>query len=1328
MERDLVQILSVFGYAPKTDLIRALSSLGHRSAKRVLRNEDVNPSLETLESRGFLSDESSFALKPVFIHSAAISATDRIETLAEIARRIRPRDTEDRELRLALYSGNYAEAERLASPGKLTELNHPFDPEWVGRFPRSLQGRVLLDVLDSSATQLISANKAFEMLEGLGELSDDEHSLYVEQLMLRGRICDARKINASRVSYQAKVNEGWLELLSGRASAAIAAFEAALAGSPKQGRFAHFLPQRAGVFFLLALVARGAPGDFDRAELLVRAAQKGPWATEASTIKELIETLREQHTFELFISQGARLEGPLRIYVNALALAWSDRRTSKEGTSNLLNLALSAEAAGYHWFASELAAILRHFGSKEPQIRGMLVQDANPIVGQLQTPEKWSQVFDALIALTLPKSTKAPANVPKPPEQNQRLIWIAKATYGHVDLRPVEQVRQKGQWSKGRPVALKRLYEDSASMPWLSAADRAAVRTIERNVTIERGRYENVSYRLDDVKSLIALAGEPNVFVEQGGALVPAQTRAGAPRLRLGRASGKNRLVFDPAPRAADELERVTNPAPGVFEIVSFEPRHYAIAQLLGPKGLIVPPAAEGRLPAVLSALSKLVAIETDVVVAESPERTVVADSRPHVLIRPLGAGLSAEIVVRPLGAEGPAVRPGEGGKTLVAQISGQAVSTNRELSKELELARATLAGAPTLAGFQFQAGSWRFSIADTELALEALTELRSIEVGTIEWPEGEILLASHEVGIESLEVKIRGDAEFELGGSLLTPELGALELGTLLDYLEASPGRFLRVQGNDRFFTLTRDLKARLDELRLLRSGPNRIAFHPLAASYVQELVGGAQIEASVAYRQAVQRLVAEDLEELPTTFHAQLRSYQSDGYRWLARLSRFELGGCLADEMGLGKTVQTLALLVLRAPLGPSLVVTPTSIVSQWVDELARFAPTLRARKFTGDRRDAALDDLRPFDVVITSYAILQLEADRLAALSFEVAILDEAQLIKNAQTLRAKAAFRLVAKARFATTGTPIENRLGELHSLFRFLNPGFLGTEKTFEARFAGPIEREKNAQVRDQLRRLISPFVLRRTKSQVLPELPARTEVTLRVDLGIEELALYEALREKTLEGLASDASRNQRILLLAAITRLRRAASNSKMVLPDSTAPSAKLEALEELLDELLEGGHKALIFSQFVDHLSLIRAMIERRGVGYQYLDGATSGARRETAIEEFQAGKSSVFLISLKAGGFGLNLTAADTVIHMDPWWNPATEDQASDRAHRIGQSRPVTIYRIVANGTIEEKILELHHRKRELAASLLESSETAGQLSEVELLDLIKASSKE
>jgi SNF2 family DNA or RNA helicase len=327
---------------------------------------------------------------------------------------------------------------------------------------------------------------------------------------------------------------------------------------------------------------------------------------------------------------------------------------------------------------------------------------------------------------------------------------------------------------------------------------------------------------------------------------------------------------------------------------------------------------------------------------------------------------------------------------------------------------------------------------------------------------------------------------------------------------------------------------------------------------------------------------------------------------------------------------------------------------------------------------------------------------------------------------QTKRSKAAMELKAEFRLITTGTPVENHLGELWTLFHFLNPGLLGSFKRFNENFAGPIERDQDTEARNRLRKLIRPFILRRLKNDVLQELPPKTEINLEVEMSGDELVLYEAQRIKALETISShdeEGAGQQHLRILAEIMKLRRLCCNPALVLPDCNIASSKLKVFADTLEELLSNKHKALIFSQFVDHLKIIRQHLDSKGISYQYLDGSTPIKKRKDRINRFQNGEGDVFLISLKAGGAGLNLTAADYVIHMDPWWNPAVEDQASDRAHRIGQDRPVTVYRLVVKDSIEEQIVALHKEKRALADSLLEGTDSAGKVSAKELLGLLR-----
>jgi len=461
-----------------------------------------------------------------------------------------------------------------------------------------------------------------------------------------------------------------------------------------------------------------------------------------------------------------------------------------------------------------------------------------------------------------------------------------------------------------------------------------------------------------------------------------------------------------------------------------------------------------------------------------------------------------------------------------------------------------------------------------------------------------------------------------------------------------------------------------------------------------------------------------------LPPGLEAELRPYQAEGYRWMARLAQAGFGACLADDMGLGKTLEALALLLARGGQGPALVVAPTSVCANWELEAARFAPGLRVLSLAGGDRAALLDQAGPMDLVIASYALLHLEGERLQRIPWATVVLDEAQNIKNAFTKRSQSAMALKADFRLVLSGTPMENHLGELWNIFRFLNPGLLGSLEQFQRRYQVPVERDQDPEALRRLKRLTGPFLLRRTKAQVLEELPPRTEITLELEPGKAEAAFLEAMRIRSLEQLdQAVAGEGQAMLVLAAITKLRRACCSPELAHPGIGIPGSKLEAFLELVAEIRDNGHRALVFSQFVDHLALLRTSLNRLGIPYHYLDGSTPAKERARAVAAFQQGDRALFLISLKAGGTGLNLTGADYVIHMDPWWNPAVEDQASDRAHRIGQTRPVTIYRLVLKGTIEQKIVSLHAQKRQLADRLLEATGAAIRLDAAGLLELLR-----
>ena len=459
------------------------------------------------------------------------------------------------------------------------------------------------------------------------------------------------------------------------------------------------------------------------------------------------------------------------------------------------------------------------------------------------------------------------------------------------------------------------------------------------------------------------------------------------------------------------------------------------------------------------------------------------------------------------------------------------------------------------------------------------------------------------------------------------------------------------------------------------------------------------------------------------------ELRPYQKHGFDWLHFLKEYKFGGVLADDMGLGKTIQVLAYLQsvqehraepfggaqdkLRDPTGErsrsaaSLLVVPKSLIANWQREAEKFTPGLRFLEYMGTLRNKDTSIFNDYDVVLTSYGTMLRDIEILLEYKFSHIILDESQAIKNPLAKSAKAARLLQGEHRLVMTGTPVENSTFELWSQFAFLNPGLLGNMDYFKREFANPIESSGDEESAALLRKLIYPFILRRTKEQVAPELPPRSERTIYTDMAASQKKIYNQTRERyraELLGLIeSEGINDARFKILEGLLRLRQIAIHPALVEKNYKGEAPKFELLLETLETLQAEKHKALIFSQFVETLKLIRSELDERGINYVYLDGQTPN--RQARVNTFQNDPFiSFFLISLKAGGVGLNLTAADYVIHLDPWWNPAVEMQASDRAHRIGQEKPVFIYKIIARDTVEEKILQLQERKRALVKSII------------------------
>lgn len=603
---------------------------------------------------------------------------------------------------------------------------------------------------------------------------------------------------------------------------------------------------------------------------------------------------------------------------------------------------------------------------------------------------------------------------------------------------------------------------------------------------------------------------------------------------------------------------------------------------------------------------------------------------------------------------------------------------------------------------------------------LQALEHLRVDVVG--EAPEYRELTEAPKLTVTTVESE-RTDW-FDLG-VVVTVEGKKVPFGPLFSALSHGRKKLLLIDGS--YLSLDQPVFAPLREL-LEEAGTldewegGELPIHRTQTSLWAEFEDLAdESAAAVSWRETVAGLNApEGIEPIPQPegFAIELRPYQLEGFRWLAFLHRHGLGGILADDMGLGKTAQTLALVTHAKSLpdaspAPFLVVAPTSVVSNWEREAARFAPGLRVATVTATQAASRrrLEQVTAgADLVVTSYAILRLDAEAFAELDWSGLVLDEAQFVKNGNSKANQAARDIRAPFRLAVTGTPVENNLMELWALLRIVAPGLFPSGRAFAERYRRPIEIDRNGERLAALRRRIRPLVLRRTKELVAPELPEKQEQVLQVALDPVHRRIYDTFlqreRQKLL-GLIDDLDRN-RFTVFRSLTLLRMLSLHAALIDSEQYAdiPSAKLDALFDQLDEVIAEGHRALVFSQFTSFLELAAARLDAAGVPYAYLDGATR--RRSEVIDRFRTGDAPVFLISLKAGGFGLNLTEADYVFLLDPWWNPASEAQAVDRAHRIGQSKTVMVYRMVAEGTIEEKVMALKAKKAALVSSLMDDDE--------------------
>lgn len=1013
-----------------------------------------------------------------------------------------------------------------------------------------------------------------------------------------------------------------------------------------------------------------------------------------------------------------------------------------DALQGLQNLIRTAHAGGYNWLVFELLTVLNAYQSNHEQLaedisilyksqplevrkKSLGVQSLTQLVTTMQA---WEHSLRELEQLTLTrKKSKANATV-NTDQPTKRLVWQLSESYGgSVNVAPLEQSLGKdGKWTSGRRVGLKRLLEQSSNLPFLLEQDVRASATIQKLAAYGWGG-GSPTYETNQ-RTAYQLIGHPHVYDQYWARIDVVDC---PPALHLAEAKDNLHLSIKPE-RKGGNYQTALDEQNHRLHVTCYSAAHKRIADIIPTSGLTIPRDAKERLQSLLNSLAPDIAIQGDTGAASGTLSE--GDTTPLLAIEPTGSSLRFRIRVEPLPDSGSFFDTGSGGAVVYVQSANGSVTVQRDLQQERARAHTLISQSSVLSALYD--GRPHFIVDDTLQALELLEEVQANGIRCI-WPGDIPFRIKSKADVSQVKLNIKSGKDwFAASGGLSLDDDTEISLESLLQLMSNQPqSRFVEL-GNGEFLSLSQTLKQQLDTLsafsRPARGDAAVGHTHPMALLALDPLLDSASIKADKTWKQLRQRVTRTltDKPAVPAALQADLRSYQTEGFEWMQRLGNLGAGACLADDMGLGKTVQALAVLLARADQGPTLVVAPTSVVGNWLQEAQRFAPSLAVTAYadSSNEREQILTELAAFDVVVISYGLLVNDIDHLAKVHWHTLVLDEAQAIKNSATRRAQCAKQLRADFRIVTTGTPVQNNLMDLHSLFGFLNPQLLGSEASFRQRFALPITRDNDQRAREQLQTLVSPFLLRRHKRDVLRELPARTEIKLDVSLSKEEALLYETIRLEALDSLENDRTEQsvdkQKFVILAYLTKLRRLCCNPKLIVPDWKGPMSKLDVFADTLSELIAGGHKALVFSQFVDHLKIVEEHLQKHAIRYQYIDGSVPAAQRTQRVTAFQSGIGDVFLISLTAGGTGLNLTAADYVIHLDPWWNPAVEDQASDRAHRLGQQRPVTIVRMVTTGTIEEQIQTLHGSKRDLADSVLAGAETPSLNAEA-MLKLLQGS---
>ena len=934
-----------------------------------------------------------------------------------------------------------------------------------------------------------------------------------------------------------------------------------------------------------------------------------------------------------------------------------------------------------------------------------------PLLSRIRYKQPWELLLEELTPHTEGNKQK-----------EERQVRVSYIIDGYHCVEPREQTRlQSGAWGAGRRMTIERFKQGADYMD-----------DIDRQIANTADRWD---YDLDLGRILPYLIGSDRVYTGRYAPFTPVTIDEEKPYLMIERTKTAFSVKSNIGRADLNEPVVYRKDSDTHYTVITMTDRQRSYYQKLLAIG-VFPLEAEEQLREFLPKVSDVVEVHSDLV--EGGTTLEHRDGTPQLCLQALPQDgspghYSVWCLSRPLADGKTLFEAGQGLNPCVAEQDGVRYQVTRDIKGEranLELLRTFIADNDLTELDTDELFTDRTAVDMNAEGLLMLMDFvrQQAEHFYMEWPEGgQLNLKTAQPSAWNISLRSK-NGWFEVEGEIPIDDETVLTVGQLLQLVAESPrGGFIRLNDTD-FLALSDKLRkqlARLESLTVSNRGHLQISeFH--ASLLGSALSGELEIKHDKRIDQ-LQKKIKQSMAkqpDTPKTLKAELRDYQTDGYQWITRMTGWGAGVCLADDMGLGKTVQTIAFMLHTADQGPSLVAAPASVVLNWQRELQRFAPSLHVEVFnTAAVRKSLVEQAVAGDVILTTYGLFVTEDEVLCGKQWNTVCLDEAHVIKNRQTKTSAVVMKLQATHRIILTGTPVQNHLGELWNLFQFANPGLLGSHEQFRQKYIVPIEQQDNKERSRQLKRIVSPFMLRRTKQEVIEELPDKTEINIPVELSDDELAVYEVIRRRAKQLLEDEqSSSGVSVNTLAEITRLRQAACSAELVEKNWKGECSKLTALSDLLQEIVDGGNAVLVFSQFTSFLSMVRQQLDKQKQPYLYLDGSVPVRQRDQLVQQFQHGDCPVFLISLKAGGLGLNLTGANYVIHLDPWWNPAIEQQATDRAYRIGQRQNVTVYHLISQHTIEEKILRLHQTKRNLADAMLEGTNESHKLTSKDLLAMI------